>query len=61
LDVIRRSRLKKSTVFEMDDAEGLAEVQAEYMALAESLWNGTEPVPVTPMKDRDLFDFLGFD
>lgn len=61
LDVIRRSRLKKSTVFEMDDAEGLAQVQAEYMALAESLWNGTEPVPVTPMKDRDLFDFLGFD
>ena len=45
----------------MDDAEGLAQVQAEYMALAESLWNGTEPVPVTPMKDRDLFDFLGFD
>jgi light-independent protochlorophyllide reductase subunit L len=61
LDVIRRSRLKKSTLFELDDAPGLAEVQQEYMALAESLWAGTEPCPVQPMKDRDLFDFLGFD
>jgi len=25
------------------------------------LWNGTEALPVTPMKDRELFDFLGFD
>lgn len=61
LDVIRRSRLKKSTVFEMGEAEGLELVQNEYMALAEQLWNGTEPLPVTPMRDRDLFDFLGFD
>jgi light-independent protochlorophyllide reductase subunit L len=61
LDVIRRSRLRKSTLFELDDAPGLAAVQQEYMALAESLWAGTEPLEVTPMKDRDLFDFLGFD
>ncbi|MDG1066343.1 MAG: ferredoxin:protochlorophyllide reductase (ATP-dependent) iron-sulfur ATP-binding protein [Luminiphilus sp.] len=61
LDVIRRSRLKKSTIFEMGDAEGLDLVQREYMSLAERLWNGTEALPVTPMKDRELFDFLGFD
>jgi light-independent protochlorophyllide reductase subunit L len=61
LDVIRRSRLKKSTIFEMGDAEGLDLVQREYMNLAERLWNGTEALPVTPMKDRELFDFLGFD
>ena len=61
LDVIRRSRLKKSTVFEMGDAEGLDLVQSEYMGLAERLWNGTDALPVTPMRDRDLFDFLGFD
>ena len=61
LDVIRRSRLKKSTLFELDDAPGLAEVQQEYMNLAASLWAGTDPLKVTPMKDRDLFDFLGFD
>ncbi|MEM1113986.1 MAG: ferredoxin:protochlorophyllide reductase (ATP-dependent) iron-sulfur ATP-binding protein [Pseudomonadota bacterium] len=61
LDVIRRSRLKKSTLFELEDAPGLAEVQQEYMDLAEALWQGTEPLEVNPMKDRDLFDFLGFD
>ena len=61
LDVIRRSRLKKSTIFEMGDADGLDLVQREYMQLAERLWNGTEALPVTPMRDRDLFDFLGFD
>jgi light-independent protochlorophyllide reductase subunit L len=61
LDVIRRSRLKKSTLFELPDAPGLAEVQQEYMNLAEALWAGTEPLEVAPMKDRDLFDFLGFD
>lgn len=61
LDVIRRSRLKKSTLFEMDDAPGLAEVQQEYLDLAASLWAGTDPLPAEPMKDRDLFDFLGFD
>ena len=61
LDIIRRSRLKKSTLFELPDAPGLAEVQQEYMELAAALWAGTEPLAVQPMKDRDLFDFLGFD
>ena len=61
LDVIRRSRLRKSTLFEMDDAPGLSGVQDEYLQLAQRLWDGTDPVPVTPMRDRDLFDFLGFD
>jgi light-independent protochlorophyllide reductase subunit L len=36
-------------------------VQQEYLALAKQLWEGTDPLPVKPMKDRDLFDFLGFD
>ena len=61
LDVIRRSRLKKSTLFELDDAPGLTEVCDEYLQLAEQLWAGTDPLPCEPMKDRDLFDFLGFD
>jgi light-independent protochlorophyllide reductase subunit L len=61
LDVIRRSRLKKSTLFELDGGPELEAVQQEYMALAQSLWDGSEPLEVTPMKDRDLFDFLGFD
>ena len=61
LDVIRRSRLKKSTLFEMDSTPELEAVQQEYLRLAASLWAGSEPMEATPMKDRDIFDFLGFD
>jgi len=61
LDVIRRSRLKKSTLFEMEDAEGLEAVRQEYLRLAQALWDGTDPMDAAPMKDRDIFDFLGFD
>jgi light-independent protochlorophyllide reductase subunit L len=25
------------------------------------LWVGTEPLAAIPMKDRDIFDLLGFD
>jgi light-independent protochlorophyllide reductase subunit L len=61
LDIIRRSRLKKSTLFEMEGCPELEAVQQEYLKLATQLWNGTEPLQATPMQDRELFDFLGFD
>lgn len=61
LDVIRRSRLKKSTLFEMDDSAELKAVQEEYMQLAETLWGGVDELDAEPMKDRDIFDFLGFE
>jgi light-independent protochlorophyllide reductase subunit L len=61
LDVIRRSRLKKSTLFEMETSPELELVKAEYMRLAASLWLGVEPLAAVPMKDRDIFDLLGFD
>ncbi len=61
LDVIRRSRLKKSTLFEMDSTPELDAVKDEYLRLATNLWNGVDEVHPTPMRDRDLFDFLGFD
>jgi len=61
LDAIRRSRLKKSTLFEMDSTPELEAVKAEYMRLAATLWAGTEDLKPKPMKDRDIFDFLGFD
>lgn len=61
LDVIRRSRLKKSTLFEMEETPELKAVQEEYIQLAEKLWDGVEELDCTPMKDRDIFDFLGFD
>jgi light-independent protochlorophyllide reductase subunit L len=61
LDVIRRSRLKKSTLFEMEPSPELEAVQNEYMRLAASLWAGARTYDVMPMKDRDVFDFLGFE
>jgi len=61
LDVIRRSRLKKSTLFEMEDSPELKAVQEEYMRLAAKLWAGVDPLSAEPMKDRDIFDLLGFD
>jgi light-independent protochlorophyllide reductase subunit L len=61
LDVIRRSRLKKSTLFEMEPSPELEAVQNEYLRLAAKLWAGADPMIGTPMKDRDIFDLLGFD
>lgn len=61
LDAIRRSRLKKATLFEMGDSAEVVAVQNEYLRLADMLWQGVEPTPVMPMKDRDLFDFLGYE
>ena len=61
LDVIRRSRLKKSTLFEMEPSPELEAVQREYMRLAQALWDGVEPQLAAPMKDREIFDLLGFD
>jgi len=61
LDVIRRSRLKKSTLFEMEPSPQLMAVQAEYLRLAAALWDGREPLAAVPLKDREIFDLLGFD
>jgi light-independent protochlorophyllide reductase subunit L len=61
LDAIRRSRLKKSTLFEMDPTPEILAVQAEYMRLAETLWAGVEPINSVPLKDREIFDLLGYD
>ncbi len=61
LDVIRRSRLKKSTLFEMESSPELEAVKDEYMRLAENLWAGGELLEAKPMKDREIFDFLGYD
>ena len=61
LDVIRRSRLKKSTLFEMESSEEVQAVRSEYMRLAESMLGDVPQLQVAPMKDRDIFDLLGFD
>src|SRR6056300_1679917 len=61
LDAIRRSRLKKRTLFEMDLDDDIAAVQTEYIRLAQLLWDGTEPMAPAPLEDRDIFELLGFD
>ena len=61
LDAIRRSRLKKATLFEMEPSPELAALQAEYLRLAASLWAGADPIEAVPLKDREIFDLLGFD
>ena len=61
LDVIRRSRLKKATLFEMDPTPEIVAVQNEYLRLAAHLLAGTEALDARSLKDRDIFDLLGFD
>tara|TARA_B100001996_G_scaffold341098_1_gene294967 strand:+ start:86 stop:976 length:891 start_codon:yes stop_codon:yes gene_type:complete len=62
VDAIRRSRLKKCTIFEMDpEEEGVIEVQNEYLSLAQKMINNVEPLEAEPLKDREIFDLLGFD
>ncbi len=61
LDAIRRSRLKKKTLFEMEPDEDVLAVQAEYLRLADLLLKGTEPLAPAPMEDRRIFELLGFD
>jgi light-independent protochlorophyllide reductase subunit L len=61
LDAIRRSRLKKCTIFEMDETPEIVAVQNEYKRLAAVLWAGVAPCEARPRKDRDIFEFLGFE
>lgn len=65
LDAIRRSRLKKCTLFEMDEGDPeIAAVQQEYLRLAQALWDSVDddaPIEATSLKDREIFDLLGFD
>jgi light-independent protochlorophyllide reductase subunit L len=62
VDAIRRSRLKKKTLFEMPDDEDIVQCRAEYIRLAET---AVERAPRRwrphPLEDRDIFELLGFD
>lgn len=61
VDAIRRSRLKKCTIFEMEPTADVVEVQNEYLSLAKNMLENVEPLEGTPLKDREIFDLLGFD
>ena len=45
----------------MEPTADVVAVQNEYLRLAATLLAGTEPLETRPMKDRDIFDLLGFD
>ncbi|MDO9503539.1 ferredoxin:protochlorophyllide reductase (ATP-dependent) iron-sulfur ATP-binding protein [Falsiroseomonas sp.] len=61
LDVIRRSRLKKATLFDMEQTPEVEAVCTEYLRLAAGLLAGVTPLEATPLKDREIFDLLGYD
>jgi light-independent protochlorophyllide reductase subunit L len=61
VDAIRRSRLKKCTIFEMEASPEVEAVQAEYLKLARTMLESVQPLEVEPLKDREIFDLLGFD
>jgi len=61
VDAIRRSRLKKCTIFEMEPTGDVIEVQNEYLSLAKNMLENVEPLEGNPLKDREIFDLLGFD
>ncbi|SUZ31890.1 Light-independent protochlorophyllide reductase iron-sulfur ATP-binding protein [Roseibaca ekhonensis] len=62
VDAIRRSRLKKKTLFEMDADEDILACRAEYLRLANALLTGTnEEFNPQSLPDRDIFELLGFD
>lgn len=61
LDAVRRSRLKKCTLFEMEDSDEVIEVRETYLNLARSLMEGTEGLMPEPLGDTEIFNILGFD
>ena len=62
LDEIRKSRLMKQTLFEMASSPEIEAVQKEYLRLAASLWDGVTPCDeARSLKDREIFDLLGYD
>ncbi|RDD68231.1 ferredoxin:protochlorophyllide reductase (ATP-dependent) iron-sulfur ATP-binding protein [Thalassococcus profundi] len=61
IDAIRRSRLKKKTLFEMPDEEDIVLARAEYVRLAQLLFAGTEGLAPESLPDREIFELLGFD
>ncbi|KKZ12511.1 MAG: protochlorophyllide oxidoreductase [Candidatus Synechococcus spongiarum SP3] len=61
VDAIRRSRLKKCTIFEMESSPDVLQVQQEYLNLARCLLENVQPLAAEPLKDREIFDLLGYD
>lgn len=59
--MIRRSRLKKPTLFERPYWPEPQAVQQENMRLVGSMWLGTDPLNAVSMNDRDSLELPGLD
>ena len=55
------SRRKKCTIFEMEATPEVEAVQQEYLNLAQRMLDNVEPLEAESLKDREIFDLLGFD
>jgi len=53
--------LKKCTIFEMEATPEVEAVQNEYLALAQRMLDNVKPLEAESLKDREIFDLLGFD
>jgi light-independent protochlorophyllide reductase subunit L len=61
LDAVRRSRLKKCTLFEMEESDEVLAVRETYMDLARTMANGVDGLMPDPLSDDRIFNLLGFD
>ena len=61
LDAVRLSRLKKCTLFEMEETPEVLAVQETYTQLARRMLAGTEGLMPDPLEDDHIFNLLGFD
>jgi light-independent protochlorophyllide reductase subunit L len=61
LDAVRRSRLQKKTLFEMEETEEVHGVRAIYSELARTMMNGVPALTPDPLDDTTIFNLLGFD
>lgn len=61
LDAVRRSRLKKCTLFEMEETDEVLAVRETYMDLARTMANGVDGLMPDPLSDDRIFNLLGFD
>jgi light-independent protochlorophyllide reductase subunit L len=61
VDAIRRSRLKKCTLFEMDDSPECSRHAPNICGSPPCSGPASPALNALAMKDRDIFDFLGFE
>ena len=39
----------------------IRQIELRTVRLAAAMWLGGDPLPAVPMRDRDIFDLLGYD